>query len=138
MAAGSDPFPSGWPEAAEDAALFFLYRAQVGAAARKDLLTAEEIYSLLVDPPASDALTDRLVAALAEAYRHDCEQAQVELRMAEAIGETRAPPDELWGLHRAAFLARPERSALRLAAERFVPARPGWWARLLGKLRGDG
>jgi hypothetical protein len=136
MAAGSNPIPSDWPEEAEDAAQFFLYRAQVGAASLQDLLTATEINGMLAAPRSPDTITDRLVAALAEAYRRDCAQAKVEMNMAEALGETRPAPDALWELHREAFLARPEPSPLRLAAERFVPARPGWWASLLGKLRG--
>jgi hypothetical protein len=56
--------------------------------------------------------------------------------MAAALGEPRDPPDTIWVLHRGAFLDRPERSPLRVAAEQFVPKRPGWWSRLLGKLRG--
>lgn len=137
MPSEPDPIPRDWPEAAEDAAQFFLYRAQFGAAGLQVTLSADEIRGMLAAPPDPDTLTPKLVEALAEAYRRDCEQAKAELRMAAAIGEPRDPPEQLWLLHRAAFLERPERSPLRLAAEQFTPARPGWWSRLLGKLRGS-
>jgi hypothetical protein len=137
MPSEPDPIPRDWPEAAEDAAQFFLYRAQVGAAHLQVTLSAEEIRGMLAAPPDPDGLTAKLTAALAEAFRRDCAQAEAELRMAAAIGEPRDPPDLLWVRHRAAFLERPERSPLRLAAEQFEPVRPGWWSRLWGKLRGS-
>lgn len=131
-----DPIPSDWPEAAEDAALFFVYRAQVGAAFRSDRLSPEDIRAFLVPRP-DEPLTARLVAALAGAYRRDCDQAKAELTMAAALGEHRDPPEQVWLRHRAALLARPEASPLRTAVERFTPVRPTWWTRLLRKLRGS-
>lgn len=132
----TDPIPGDWPEDAEDAALFFLHRAQAGAAHLQITLTSEEISAMLAPPADPDGLTAQLIDALGEAYRHDCEHAKAELKMAAAIGEPRDPPDQLWVRHRGAFLARPEDSPLRRAAEQFEPVRPGWWSRLLGKLRG--